>query len=45
MCVLYAIGGGVGGGKEAEGGGGGLSRACLKPRFPACEKKASMKWQ
>ena len=21
------------------GGGGGLSRACLKPRFPACEKK------
>ena len=30
MCVFYAIGG---------WGGGGLSRACLKPRFPACEKE------
>ena len=31
-----AIGGG-GGGERAEGGG--LSRASLKPRFPACEKR------
>ena len=34
MCVFYAIG----------GEGGGLSRACLKPRFPTCGKKTDIFW-
>ena len=38
MCVFYAIRGGGGGGGRR---GGGLSRACLKPLFPACEKKTT----
>ena len=27
--------------QEGRGEGGGLSRTCLKPRFPACGKKTA----